>query len=101
MGALTNHRPAEGIATRLPLRGEVDVASVPALEARLTRLLADGARFVDVDVTELRFIDCSGLGALAATSTALRKRGGRLRLVGASARLRTVVDLVRLSDLLD
>ncbi len=46
------------------LAGELDLATVPALDARLERLADGGEREIFVDLGELSFIDSSGLHLL-------------------------------------
>jgi anti-anti-sigma factor len=54
---------ADGDSVRLTLSGELDLASAEQLRARL-QVLADAATTVSLDLSELRFIDSSGLGIL-------------------------------------
>ncbi len=84
----------------VPLAGEIDVASAPALQRTLAAARADGTGDIDVDVTNLRFIDCAGLGVLAEVARSLREQDRRLRLRGANHRLASLLRLVDLSELL-
>jgi anti-sigma B factor antagonist len=60
--------------------GEVDVYAAPELRERLTEVLADG-RSVVVDLTEVGFLDSTGLGALVSARASATERGGSLPLV--------------------
>ena len=60
--------------------GEVDVYAAPALREGLTELLKDG-RSVVVDLTEVGFLDSTGLGALVAARTTAAEQGASLPLV--------------------
>lgn len=60
--------------------GEVDVYAAPALREGLTELLQAG-RSVVVDLTEVGFLDSTGLGALVAARTSAAERGAALPLV--------------------
>ena len=62
---------------RLALRGEFDVASCDQLTARLDELAARGAT-VHLDLSELAFIDSSGLAVLLHHARAARENGWRL-----------------------
>ena len=60
--------------------GEVDVYAAPALRDGLTELLQNGSSVV-VDLTEVGFLDSTGLGALVAARTAASEQGAVLPLV--------------------
>lgn len=62
----------------LAVRGEVDVYSAPALHAGLSTLLESGAKPVVVDLTEVGFLDSTGLGVLVAARTAAADAGRAL-----------------------
>ena len=69
-----------GRRTTVAVRGELDVATAPALE----RVLVDHARRggpVVLDLRELSFIDASGLGLLLRTNAHARRDGMALQLV--------------------
>lgn len=52
-----------GHAVRLTLTGELDVSTAPGLEQRLTTLQATRSP-VSIDLSELDFIDSTGIGLL-------------------------------------
>ena len=63
------------------VRGEVDVYSAPSLEQNLTGLFGEGETSVIVDMSEVAFLDSTGLGALIAARSAADKAGGSLPIV--------------------
>jgi len=63
------------------VRGEVDVYSAPTLQQNLTQLLDEGESTIVVDMSEVAFLDSTGLGALIAARTATDKAGGTLPIV--------------------
>jgi anti-sigma B factor antagonist len=69
-----------GTVPVVEVSGEVDVYAAPELRDRLTEILADG-RSVVVDLTEVGFLDSTGLGALVSARTAAAERGASLPLV--------------------
>lgn len=76
---------ADGTTAVVELRGEIDILTVPPLEARLDALTAGPRPDVVLDLRPVFFIDCTGLGLLCRTRNRVLARGGRLRLVSDSA----------------
>jgi anti-sigma B factor antagonist len=62
----------------LAVRGEVDVYSAPALADGLNTLIDSGANAVIVDLTEVGFLDSTGLGVLVAARSAAADAGQTL-----------------------
>jgi anti-sigma B factor antagonist len=65
----------------LAVRGEVDVYSAPALKNGLTELLGANGASVIVDLTDVGFLDSTGLGVLVAARSTAAEGGGRLPIV--------------------
>ncbi len=65
----------DGDAHTVRLRGELDMAGVPSLEATVERICAEGARSVTIDLAELTFIDSTGLAAIVHVSALCAKHG--------------------------
>jgi anti-sigma B factor antagonist len=68
-------------ATVLEVRGEVDVYSSPTLRDRLIDLLDSGQRTVVVDLSDVGFLDSTGLGTLVAGLKRADELGAALPLV--------------------
>lgn len=77
----------------LRLAGEIDMATVPALELALEPFLDAGGDVV-LNLVGLTFIDVAGMRVLADTASQLRLAGLRLRLVQASSHVRMVSGLL-------
>ncbi|MDQ2751145.1 MAG: STAS domain-containing protein [Actinomycetota bacterium] len=71
----------------LAVRGEVDVYSAPALADGLNTLIAAGAKAVIVDLTEVGFLDSTGLGVLVAARSAATEAGQTLPIACAHERI--------------
>lgn len=82
-------------AVDVALRGELDLATAPALVAAAPALLATSPRRVDLDLRELSFIDIAGLRQLDLLQRELADNGIEVA-VGASSpaytRLRARLD---------
>lgn len=83
------------------VRGEVDVSSAPALQQRLGELFSGGAGKVVVDLTDVGFIDSSGLGALVSARNAAEESGGALSLVCTSERILKLLMITGLDGVFD
>jgi anti-sigma B factor antagonist len=82
------------------LGGEIDVAATADCRTFLLAALGEGRGRLVVDVTDVRFIDASGLGVLVFVAKAAARDGGWLRLVGANPMLRRMMGIISLSAVL-
>lgn len=88
----------DGGATVVALRGDLDIASVPAVRERLLSLLRPGASRLVIDMSAVRYADASGLVALVSTRRRAVLLGGTLHLAALQpevARALTVTGLSR------
>ena len=85
----------------LAVRGEVDVYSAPALHDGLSALLDSGAKAVVVDLTEVGFLDSTGLGVLVAARTSALDRGGALPIACERARILKLFKITGLDTVFD
>jgi anti-anti-sigma factor len=86
---------------RIVIVGELDAAAAPALQEAISRLAHIESSECIVDVRGVSFIDAGGIGCLVAISNEVAARGGRLRIVGATAAVRRLFGIVGLSGLLE
>lgn len=68
--------------TIVRLRGELDIATAPALRERLMALLQPGLRRLVIDLSGLEFCDAAGLGLLVGIQKRTVSLGADLRLSG-------------------
>lgn len=73
---------SEAGRVRLHLRGGLDGEQTEAMQASLHALALGEARDVIIDLSNVTFIDGSGVGAIAYLYKRLTARGCRLRVVG-------------------
>jgi anti-sigma B factor antagonist len=83
-------------ATLLQIRGELDALSASELRPLLDRVVEDGRRDVTVDLSELRLIDSSGIGALVSLYKRVRGGGGTVKFTGVTAQPLVIFKLLRL-----
>jgi len=69
----------------LAVAGELDLATAPGLRERVREMDPNGSLKVALDLTEVGFVDSSGLGAIVACLKHVRELGGDLVLVAPDA----------------
>ena len=88
----------EGATTTLRVRGELDALSAPALRPLLDELVETDRRDITVDLSGLRLIDSSGVGALVSLYKRIRANGGAVRFAGVTAQPLVIFQLLRLDS---
>lgn len=86
----------------LTLRGELDLATAPELEAAALPVIRDGGHVV-IDLRGLGFIDSSGVRVLIAGHAAARLSGGQVTVVRAArdSPVDRVIAIAGIADALD
>ena len=90
---------APGDVRVVSLRGELDFEEAPSVSRVLDELRIDGARGVVVDLSDLTFIDSSGISVLVAAGRAAASSGGMLVVAAPGSHVRRVFEIVNLSEL--
>jgi anti-anti-sigma factor len=67
--------------TVVPVSGEVTFSNVRDFDRVLERAFEEGAHNLVIDLTEVTFIDSSGLSSLLTASARAREQGGSVALV--------------------
>jgi len=88
------------MGARYRLSGEIDMANVAELRADLSGLIATTNEPLEIDCTDLLFIDSQGVHALVDAATALNAKGLRLSLINVGDDRRWVFQTLGLDDLL-
>lgn len=90
-----------GAVTIATLHGdELDASNVQDFKRDIAPVLAE-SRNVILDLSHLRFIDSSGLGAMLSCLRQLNAAGAELKLCGMSKAVRAVFELVRMHRIFD
>lgn len=71
----------EGQVQILEVSGSLQHVDTPGFEEALEKIMQDGARFIVLDFTGLRYICSSALGVMIASKRKIRRREGDIRLV--------------------
>jgi anti-sigma B factor antagonist len=92
--------PETPIGPSLAIEGEIDVYTAPQLREKLLPLCAT-EQTVSVDLSQVKYIDSTGLGVLIGAYKAQRSAGGKLVLSGINARLRRLFRITGLDEVME
>jgi len=81
-------------------QGRLDARTAPEFK-RQARDLARCHRKLAVDLSDVVFMDSSGLGCLISAMQAMREHGGELKLCGLTPRAQQVMQTVKLDRVFD
>ena len=79
--------------------GEIDIFATGELRRQFEALIAQGRTDIVVDLSDVTFIDSTGLGVLVGALKCVRADGGRLELVTRSERILKALRITALSRL--
>jgi anti-sigma B factor antagonist len=79
---------------------ELDASNTGELKHDIAPVLEANSKLV-IDLSRLRFVDSSGLGALLSCLRQLTAKGGDLKLCGMQKQVRAVFELVRMHRIFD
>jgi len=79
-----------------PAGDDIVAASIPELRARMRGIVAEGIEELVIDLTDVRMVDSSGIGLLISAYNSLRKVGGRLAVIHASADILELFQTMRM-----
>jgi anti-sigma B factor antagonist len=94
-------RADHGDRTVVHLGGEIDVYTAPLVREKLDEQIHAGRTDLVVDLTEVSFLDSTGLGVLVGRLKLTRTRGGSLRLVGKDERVLKVFSITGLDKVFE
>lgn len=85
----------------LTVHGEADLYSAPGLQDSLSTLLDTAAKAVVVDLTEVAFLDSTGLGVLVSARTRAVENGQTLPIVCEDGRILKLFRITGLETVFD
>ena len=94
-----NSQSVNGI-TVVQLPDKINAGNSRAFENDVKPLMDGNTRAI-FDLTQVKHLDSSGLGAIVGCLKRLRTAGGDLKLCGMSAQIRTIFEIVRLHHVFD
>jgi anti-sigma B factor antagonist len=88
------------LSTVIELTGEIDLQHSPALRQTLKDKAASQCPALILDFTKVEYVDSSGLATLVEYVRDAQAFDGKFALVGVGQRVRSIIELVRLDELL-
>ena len=79
-----------------PTGGDIVAASVQELRSTMRGVVEEGIRELVVDLAEIHMVDSSGIGLLISAYNSLRKTGGSLVVIHASAEILELLQTMRM-----
>src|SRR5688500_3660576 len=86
----------EGTAAIVELAGEVDMHHTPAVHKALLATCEKKPQQLVIDMTDVSYLDSSGIGVLVEVFRRVNAYGGRFKLCGVAQRVRSVFEITRL-----
>ena len=95
-----NHQSTEE-AQYVFLKGEIDVYTSTQLKEEIIPLVEKRGNKVIVDLTEVEYIDSTGLGIFIGALKASRKNESSIKLTGLSERVRRLFSITGLDEVIE
>lgn len=86
---------------RFRLIGEVDAFTAPILKEHLEAAENPAGRQVELDLSEVAYMDSTGLGVFVGYYKTLKAYDGHLKIVGVNSRLQRLFQITGLNEVMD
>jgi anti-sigma B factor antagonist len=91
-----------GSVTIIDLNGRITLGEdLPQLRQLIRDLLAQGHKNILLNLAEVSYIDSAGLGELVSANVAAANRGGQLKLLHLTKRVRDLLQITKLLTVFD
>ena len=90
----------EDVAIVAPLADSLDASSVKEFKREVGPVISANSK-VALDMSHLKFVDSSGLGAILSCLRQLNSAGGDLKLFAVTKPVRSLLELVRMHRIFD
>ncbi|MGG0717826.1 anti-sigma factor antagonist [Robertmurraya massiliosenegalensis] len=88
-------------ALEVNLGGEIDAYTAPQLRETLFPLSEKEQVKMVVDLTDVSYMDSTGLGVFVGVFKNIRSKHGELKLIGLSRRLKRLFEITGLAEIMD
>ncbi|KIL52211.1 anti-sigma factor antagonist [Jeotgalibacillus soli] len=83
------------------IAGEIDAFTAPKLRETLDPLSIKEDLLLIIDLSDVSYMDSTGIGVFVGLFKGIKAKGGHLKLVGLSDRLTRLFDITGLADIMD
>jgi anti-anti-sigma factor len=94
------HVSAAAFGALVTIAGEIDIATVPRLRAALAAAELTGSDAVVADLSDVSFLDSTGLSVFLTLDRDLRERGARLAIACPEGPARLLFDVAGVGEIL-
>ncbi len=81
--------------------GEIDAFTAPILKKRLAAVQDIEGLYAEIDLSEVNYIDSTGLGVFIGFFKAIQAHGGSMKITNANARLKRLFEITGLDQIID
>jgi anti-sigma B factor antagonist len=93
---MRHSRTDKGDETFLRIEGSLDAVTAPEIRPTLDAMVAESKKRITVDLSSLRLIDSSGVGAIVSLFKRVRAHGGEVRITGLKDQPLAIFQLLKL-----
>ncbi|MCW1927657.1 STAS domain-containing protein [Bhargavaea beijingensis] len=81
--------------------GEIDAFTAPVLREKLSELTVQQGVKVEIDLSDVEYMDSTGLGVFVGYFKQVKESGGHVKITGLSPRLKRLFDITGLDEVMD
>src|SRR3954454_9492666 len=91
--------PMDGGITKVLLDGRLDIQGAAAIDMRMN-VLAGSSKFLLIDLSNVSFLGSMGLRSIVIPAQALRRRGGKVALLGPVPMVQEVLNASNIGEII-
>lgn len=91
----------ENSVRRFKIVGEIDAFTAPILKERLASAEKEQGLKAELDLSEVDYMDSTGLGVFVGFYKTIKSNGGQLKITGVNRRLKRLFEITGLDEVMD
>lgn len=81
--------------------GEIDIYTAPELKAQLLPLTKKEGKIISVDLTDVNYMDSTGIGVFISALKSTKEHGSKIQLVNLQDRILRLFKITGLTEIMD